>query len=81
MLIVSGQSRGISPLQGVSWLPDIFSGGLRGGTLRKGFKVPSGALRGSTLKSPGGGGLKGGYLKVTLRGGLRGVLRSPEGGA
>ena len=41
-----------------------FQRGLKGGSLRRGFKVPS-------------RGLTGGYLKVTLREGLRGGLRSP----
>ena len=68
-------------------------GGLRGGSLTEGFQVPSsgGYLKGGfQVLSAGvkGGYLKeglhgtfreltGGYLKVTLRGGLRGGLRSP----
>ena len=45
-------------------VPVTFSGGLRGGTLRGGFKVASQKLTG-------------GYLKVILRGDLREGLRSP----
>ena len=33
-------------------IPRTFSGGLRGDTLRRGFKVPSESLQGGTLRSP-----------------------------